>query len=115
MVTLVYTARPGIRTTGLTGVAVLVTEARGRINEQYFQKTLGGDVNIESVSVGGHSGFWISGQPHTFAFSDAEGNPYFDTLRLATDTLIFDNGGTLVRIEGQMSKEQAIQIARSMT
>src|SRR5207248_4187935 len=36
MVTLVYTARPGIRTTGLTGVAVIVTEARGRINEQYF-------------------------------------------------------------------------------
>jgi hypothetical protein len=64
--------------------------------------------------VNGHQGWWISGQPHIFMFSDANGNPYFDTLRLATNTLIMDNGGTIVRIEGDMTKAQALQIARSL-
>jgi len=47
--------------------------------------------------------------------TDAEGNPYPETLRLATNTLVIDEGGTLVRIEGDLSKDQAIQIARSMS
>jgi len=65
--------------------------------------------------VNGHTGYWISGAPHDFAFTSADGTVYFDTFRLATNTLIFDDGGTLVRIEGQMSEQQATQIARSMT
>jgi len=113
-VSLVY-VRSDIKTSGLTGVSVLVTEARGRVEEQYFQKTLGPGVTIEQVTVNGHSGYWISGRPHQFVITDAEGNPYPQTLRLATNTLVIDEGGTLVRIEGDLSKDQAIQIARSMS
>jgi adenine deaminase len=36
-------------------------------------------------------------------------------MRLATNTLIFDNGGTVVRIEGDISKGQALQIGGSLT
>jgi hypothetical protein len=114
-VTLVYVSRTDIRPTGTTGVSVLVTEARGQVTEQYFYKLLGPDALIEQVTVNGHPGYWISGQPHQFAFTDEQGNPYFDTLRLATNTLIFDDGGTLVRIEGDMTKAQALEIARSLT
>jgi len=114
-VTLVYVSRTDIRPTGITGVSVLVTEARGQVNEQYFGKVLGPDVTIEQVSVNGHAGWWISGKPHDFAFTDAQGNFYAESLRLATNTLIFDDGGTLVRIEGDMTRTQAIEIARSLT
>ena len=72
-------------------------------------------MTIEQVTVDGHSGYWISGRPHNFVFTAADGTPYFDTLRLATNTLVFDDGGTVVRIEGDLSKEQAIQIARSIS
>ena len=115
MVTLVYAQRPDIKTSGLTGVSVLVTEARGRVDERYFEKTMGPDVNIEQVTVNGHSGYWISGTPHGFAFVAANGEPYFDTLRLATNTLILDEGGFVLRIEGDLTKDQAIQIARSLS
>ena len=114
-VSLVYGERSDIKPSGLTGVSVLVTEARGRVNEQFFQKTLGPDVTIEQVTIDGHSGYWISGRPHNFVFTAADGTPYFDTLRLATNTLVYDDGGTVVRIEGDLSKEQAIQIARSIS
>src|SRR5207249_1193288 len=90
-VSLVY-VRSDIKTSGLTGVSVLVTEARGRVDERYFQKTLGPGVTIEQVTVNGHSGYWISGRPHQFVITDAEGNPYPETLRLATNTLVIDEG-----------------------
>jgi hypothetical protein len=113
-VTLVYGARPDIKVSGQTGVSVLVTEARGTVNEQFFGKSIGPGTTIESVSVNGHAGWWISGQPHDFFFTDAAGNPYFDTLRLATNTLIFDDNGTIVRIEGDMTKTQALDVAAGM-
>jgi len=112
-VTLVYGARPDIKVSGQTGVSVLVTEARGRVNENYFGKTLGPDTTLENVTVNGQLGWWIAGQPHVFVITDADGNPYTATLRLATNTLIFDDNGTIVRIEGDMTKAQALQIAAS--
>jgi hypothetical protein len=113
-VTLVYAQRPDIKPTALTGVSVLVTEARGAVNETFFGKMLGPDSTVEDVSVGGHKGYWISGTPHDFAFTDANGNFYTETMRLATNTLVFDDNGTVVRIEGDMTKAQALQIATSL-
>jgi hypothetical protein len=112
-VTLVYAHRPDIPVSGQTGVAVLVTEARGKVNEIFFQKMLGPGSTIEQVNVGGHAGFWIAGHPHDFVFTDADGKVYGETMRLATNTLIFDNNGTIVRIEGDMTKAQALAIATS--
>jgi hypothetical protein len=113
-VTLVYAQRTDIPVSGLTGVSVLVTEARGQVNEVFFQKTVGGDATIETVTVGGHPAYWISGHPHEFAFADANGNFYNESLRLATNTLIFEHNGTIVRIEGDMTKAQALRIASSI-
>ena len=114
-VSLVYGHVSGIPVAGQTGVAVLVTEVRGTVRADYFAKMLGPDATIEQVSVGGRTGYWVSGSPHTFMFQDASGQPYPDTLRLATNTLIFDSGdGTITRIEAYTSKERALQIANSL-
>ena len=113
-VTLVYGPRPGITTASETGVGVLVTEARGSVNEQFFEKTAGPDTTVETVSVDGHDGWWISGKPHMFVFVDSNNEPRFETLRLATNTLVIDDAGTIVRIEGHMTREQALQIAGTL-
>jgi hypothetical protein len=67
------------------------------------------------VTVNGHKGYWISGKPHAFFFTDAAGNFRDETLRLATNTLIFDDNGTIVRIEGDLTKAQALEIATSLS
>lgn len=113
-VTLVYSTRPGIPVSGDTGVSVLVTEARGRVDENFFGKTVGQGTTIEPVTVNGHQGWWISGQPHVFFFDDSSGNPRLETLRLATNTLIIDEGGTIVRIEGDLTRQQALDLAASL-
>lgn len=113
-VTLVYSARPGIPMSGQTGVSVLVTEAQGSVDKSFFGKMLGNEATLEEVQVNGHPGFWISGKPHVFFFIDASGQVRNETMRLATNTLIFDNGGTIVRIEGDLTKAKALEIARSL-
>jgi hypothetical protein len=113
-VTLVYGSRPGIPVSGETGVSVLVTEARGTVNQNFFGKTVGPGTTIEPVAVNGHEGWWISGQPHDFFFDDAGGNARLETLRLATNTLIIDEGGTIVRIEGDLTRQQALDLAASL-
>jgi len=113
-VSLVYGTSSGIPVSSETGVAVLVTEARGSVNEQFFGKTLSEGTTIEQVTVNGHQGWWISGQPHVFVFIDSDGAPRFETLRLATNTLVIDDGGTIVRIEGHMTRSQALQIAGTL-
>ncbi len=114
-VTLVYKSRPGVKTSGQTGVAVLITEASGSVDTQFFVKMLGDGTTMEPVTVNGHQGYWISGQPHIFVFLDASGQARFETMRLATNTLLIDDNGTVIRIEGDLTKAQALEIAASLS
>jgi hypothetical protein len=114
-VTLVYKSRPGLKTSGQTGVAVLVTEASGSVDTQFFVKMLGDGTTMEPVTVNGHQGYWISGQPHVFVFLDASGQFRVETMRLATNTLLIDDNGTVIRIEGDLTKAQALEMAASLT
>jgi hypothetical protein len=113
-VTLVYATRPGIPVAGQTGVSVLVTEARGTVDQNFFGKTFGSHTTVDPVTVGGSQGYWISGSPHDFFFVDATGTFRNETLRLATNTLLLDYGGTVIRIEGNLTKAQALEIATSL-
>jgi hypothetical protein len=114
-VTLVYKSRPGLKTSAETGVAVLITEANGTVDTQMFGKMLGDGTTLEEVTVNGHKGFWIAGQPHIFVFIDASGQFRTETMRLATNTLIIDDNGTVIRIEGDLTKAQALGIAASLS
>jgi len=114
-VTLVYAARPGIPASSPTGAAVLVTEVQGNLTSDSFGKTLGDGATIDQVTVAGHPGYWIAGTPHVFYFIDAAGKVRYETLRLATNTILIDEGGTIVRIEGDLTKSQALSIAASLS
>ena len=113
-VTLVYSSRPDIPVSGETGVAVLVTEARGAVDTNFFGKMLGPGTTLEVVVVAGHQGYWIAGAPNVFFFTDSNGDVRNETMRLATNTLILDEGGTVVRIEGNLTKAQGLQVAASL-
>jgi hypothetical protein len=114
-VTLVYATRPGIPVAGQTGVSVLLTEARGAVDQNFFGKMIGPDTTLEAVTVAGsQQGYWISGPLNEFFFTDANGGFRSETVRLAANTLILDYGGTVIRIEGNLTKAQAVEIATSL-
>ena len=110
-VDLVYLPRPGLRASPYSGVGLLITEFQAALFTEKFAKTA---TQLEQVTVGNELGFWLSGEPHGFVYKDRNGNIQEETARLAGSTLVWTHGGLTLRLEGQISKQQALRLAESM-
>jgi hypothetical protein len=109
-----YRPRPGLPRSGTTGVGLLVTQLRGSATP-LIEKTVGSGSRVERLTVGGDPALFITGARHGFAYQ-TEGSAFggFDEQRLAGNTLVVDRrDGTLLRIEGELSREEAARIAAS--
>jgi hypothetical protein len=113
MVSLVYGERAGIAA-GADGVAVLVTEFRADVDETLVKKVVQSGSNVEGVRVGGFSGYWISGEPHVFLYREPSGDIGEERMRLVGNTLIWQREGLLLRLESDLSREDAIELAESI-
>jgi hypothetical protein len=114
IVSLVYRSRPGIPPAAETGAALLITQFRARIDEELIEKKLlGTGTDLEFVTVGGADGFWLEGRPHVLYFQDPDGIRLEQTVRLAGNVLLWERGDLTLRIEGDITREQAIRIAES--
>ena len=61
----------------------------------------------------GRAAVWITGRQHQVAVLDPRtGQPIFDSARLAGNTLLVDRGTLTLRVEGDLSRSQALAIAR---
>jgi anti-sigma factor RsiW len=112
-VTAVYAARPGLPKASTTGVGLLITQFRARVDEEFVVKEAGPGTRVEQLSVGGAAGFWVEGDPHTVLYIDENGNNFPDSLRLAGNTLLWERDGVTFRLEADISRAQALRIATS--
>ena len=112
-VTLVYVSRPDVPVSREAGVSAVVVAFRGRIDESLFAKVAVPGTRVEEVTVSGGRGYWLEGTPHQFFYRDAAGNPAPETLRLAGNTLLWEQGGVTFRLEAQLSRDDALRIAAS--
>jgi hypothetical protein len=112
-VDLVYRARPGLPAAPATDVGLLITQFQGRPTIDFIKKVTGGGL-VEEVGVGGEPGYWFSGAPHFFTYRDASGNFTEERTRLAGNTLIWQRGALTLRLEGELSRQEAIRVAQSM-
>jgi hypothetical protein len=104
MVSLVYGSREHPR--------ALFTEFRATVREVIFKK-VAVETTIERVEVDGEVGFWI-GAGHLFSYFDANGAYQQEPIRLAGKTLVWERGALTLRLEGELSKVEAMRIARSV-
>jgi hypothetical protein len=94
---------------------LLVSEFRGDTNPEFIGKEAGPGTSIEAVTVGdGNPGFWVSGEPHEFMYRGPDGEPRFDTVRLAANALLWQHGPLTLRIEGEITKERALELAATL-
>src|SRR5829696_3205672 len=112
-VDLVWGARPGLPASAFTDAGLLITQFQGEPTPEFIKKVAGAGL-VEFVEVGGEPGYWFSGEPHFFTYRDAAGNFREEQTRLAGNTLIWQRGALTLRLEGELSKEEAIRIAESM-
>jgi hypothetical protein len=112
-VDLVYRARPGLRRASTTGAGLLVTEFLAAATPA-IQKTIGAATRFERLTVGGDPAYFFSGREHGFAYVPENGVMSFEAQRLAGDTLLVDRSdGILLRVEGRLTRAQAVRIAES--
>lgn len=92
--------------------AVLVSEFPGSIDTDALTKTLGDGTDVQRVEVNGAPGLWIDGDPHEVAYQDASGQ--FVVERFAGNTLLWQDGTLVRRLEGFDTLEQALAYALAL-
>jgi hypothetical protein len=90
-------------------VRLLLTEFRG---EAFIEKLIEPGTRVERVTVNGEAGAWLE-EPHVVFFEDLRGRVRRSTGRLAGKTLLWQHGEVTLRLEGDLSKEEALRIART--
>ena len=112
-VTLVYVSRTDVPISRDAGVSAVVVAFRGRIDESLFAKVAVPGTRIEEATVNGGRGYWLEGTPHQFFYRDSAGNPSPETLRLAGNTLLWEQDGVTFRLEAQLARDEALRVATS--
>jgi hypothetical protein len=113
-VTIVYASVKGIPVSAQAGVSAIVVEFKGTIETQIMAKAIGPGTTLDAVPFGGGVAYYLAGQPHQFFFRDPAGNLQPETLRLAGNTLLWEEGGFTFRLEAQVSREEAVRIATTL-
>jgi hypothetical protein len=85
------------------------------IDEPFLLKKLAGSgTQVEPDTVRGRPAYFLSGAPHAVLLLDEFGIAYEETARLARDVLLWDEDGRTIRLEGDLTLEEAVEIAESL-
>jgi hypothetical protein len=113
-VSFVYRAGPGLPETSATGVGLLLTEFQATADEAFIEKLLGAGSIVKAVTVDGRPGFWVTGAVHQILYLAPDGSVVPDSIRLAGNTLLWQDGSVTLRIESSLSEAEAIRIASTV-
>lgn len=87
------------------GKTVLLTEFGGGF---YMKKVLGGQTRVEQVRVGRDYGLWVAGARHVFRMPSR-------APRMAGNVLLWTHGDVTLRLEGRLTKAEAVRLALRTT
>lgn len=85
------------------------------VDEILFLKKLASpETSVEEVDVAGAQGFFLTGEPHVVLLVGPAGEVVEETARLASDVLVWERGGVAYRLEGDLSRGEAVELAESL-
>lgn len=113
LVSLVYRPDSELPEIGRSGVGLVLSQFRGRLEAPLLTKFVAGNGEVRAVSVNGWPGYWIAGPDHPVLFRNPPGQQGGDTLFLAASVLLWEVDGLTLRLESALSLEASLQIARS--
>ena len=88
---------------------LVVTQSHGT----FFTKEVGPGTHVRQLVLNGYPALWVSGEPHFFGYVAKNGNPRPVELYLAANALIWQRGELTMRLEGKLSRAEAVRIAHS--
>jgi hypothetical protein len=95
------------------GHSLLLSEFRAERFEA-LKKLVGSRSLIEQVTVNGARGLWLEGPPHTLTYVDRRGEVREKAVRIRGNVLLWTRGELTLRLEGRLSKAEALRIAREI-
>jgi hypothetical protein len=110
---------PGLRVSYLwrrgEDVRLLVTQFPGRVGDPALLKKLAGQATVvDRFEVDGDPAVWLEGGPHAVLFVAPDGTIRDDQGWLAGNTLLVDRDGVTIRVEGELERDEAVDLVRAL-
>lgn len=93
---------------------LVLSQARGAIYEGFLKKTGGRGTTVVPVTVNGEPGLFVDGADHVVMFLDEHGAISGEPTYLAGTVLLWNRGPLLLRLQGELTRDEAVQLARSV-
>jgi hypothetical protein len=92
---------------------LLLSQHRAEVWDGFVKKAAGRGTTIEPLTVGGEPGFFVSGEEHFVMFLE-DGLVRDEPTSLAGNTLLWNRGELLLRLEADIERDQALELAESV-
>ena len=100
---------------------ILATYLRPRVVLMEFRadlglskKVAGPATHIEPLTVNGHFGLWMRGAPHVITYFDSRAVGHDKVVRLAGNVLVWSSGNLTLRLEGPLTRDEALRLAKNV-
>jgi len=93
---------------------LVLSELRGAVWDGFVKKVGGSGTRIEEVKVDGERGLFITGDEHFVMFVDEIGAIKDEPTYLVGTVLLWNRGPLLLRLEGDLTRDEAIELAESV-
>jgi hypothetical protein len=96
------------------GRTVLLSEFPSSGGEESLKKLALNATVIASVEIRGRPGLWLEGVPHVLTWIDRDTGYHERPILVRGNVLLWVRGDLTLRLEGRLSKAQALELARSI-
>lgn len=80
-----------------------------------FKKLAAEGTTVDEVDVRGQQGFFLSGEPHLLFLIDEDGDVVGESARLAQQVLVWAEDGRTIRLEGDLTEDEALRVADALS
>ena len=92
---------------------LVLSQLDGLVYDGFQKKVAGTGTRIEEVRVDGERGLFVSGEEH-YVMYFSEGSVRDEATALAGNVLLWNHGRLLLRLEADVSRDEALELAESV-
>jgi len=92
---------------------LVLTEGRGTLWDGFVKKMAATGTTVDEVTVAGEPGLFVSGAQHIVMFIGPNGLIQDEQSFLAGTVLLWNRGPLLLRMEGDLTRPEAVELAES--
>jgi hypothetical protein len=93
------------------GRSVLLSEFRSS-DVDFLRKSTSSETRVERVRINHDPGLWVAGSTHALIYPGGSGEPR--TILIHGNVLLWVHGELTLRLEGKLTKAQALALARTI-